>query len=51
MSELNIQQLADLKIAIQQEEAKKLLLSEETKVLEGRHQFLNEDVARLDKAV
>lgn len=51
MSELSIQQLADLKIAVQQEEAKKLALAEETKVLESRHTFLSEDVARLDKAV
>lgn len=51
MSELSIQQLADLKIAIQQEEAKKLALAEETKVLESRHAFLTEDTERLDKAV
>lgn len=51
MSDLSISQLADLKIAVQQEQAKKDALAEETKILESRHIFLNEDVARLDKAV
>lgn len=51
MSDLSISQLADLKIAVQQEQAKKDALAEETKILESRHEFLTEDTARLDKAV